>query len=242
MTSRLKKELIYLKRFLLNIFSPERVFKVSVQDCIAETGHSYGPNGNHFFTKALQAGDSKEELKGYLREYYKKFLVKSFNEFVNEDIGKPEGKLYFLPWEKDRIRELERFKGSHKAGPTNEADLEIIVDRLVNILNIVRTKGFKQKSIKDGIIRVQKLVNKDGKSKFIIRDGQHRLAIASYLEIKEVFVTYESVYYFRDKEESIILEKSVDSWPKVKSGLISREQALKYFNKVFNTTVGNENC
>lgn len=235
-----KKVLNRIRRSLLFFISPSRTFYVPIDKCITETGHSYGKNGNHFFIKALQRGESQEEIRHYLRDFYSKNIIKSFNDFVGERIDSKEGDDYFLPWEKDRIRPISKFLGSHKIGPTPSGSLDLIVKRLHDILVSIKKHGFKQKRHDNSIIRVQILKNEKGEIKYLVRDGQHRLAIASYLGVKNILVTLESVYFFRESEESIIDANQVLSWEKVKSGLITKDQALFYFNQIFNCNVNYE--
>ena len=111
-----RKKLPEIKRWLLNLaFRRSRLFKVNLSDCIEEFGHTYGKEGNHFFIRALRSGETKSQVVDFLREYYRKFTIKSFNETVGRNIGRKEGQMYFCPWEKGRIRPLSKFRPSHNS-------------------------------------------------------------------------------------------------------------------------------
>jgi len=228
-----KKRVKRYVRPVLNVFVPSRLMKISLKDCLVEDGHTYGPDGTHFFINALRNGEDLESIKSYLRDYYKSNHVQSFNMMIGSTISSPEGERYFLPWEDGRIRDLKKFELSHKAGPTSEEALDKIAQRLFRVLNKIKDEGFKQRSLIDGIIRVTLILDKEGNKKYLINDGHHRLAVASYLGIEKIYACYNSVYDFGEPEESIIKETEVESWPKVSSNLITKDQALVCFDKIF---------
>ena len=83
-------------------------------------------------------------------------------------------------------------------------------------------------------------------SKYIIRDGNHRIASLSYLGYKSIPVCYESEYWknsqLLEKVQKIFLKKKINyktpksfslkdskQWPHVKAGNISENDARKLF-------------
>jgi len=237
MIPKLRKKKNSIKRFFLNIiFQKNRVFEIPLNKCITEFGQSFGKDGDHFFVKSLNLTTDQNQINNELRNYYSTHHIKSFFDFIDKDCRNPDLlDMYFLPWEVSNIRPIEKFKGSHMIGPTPEDSIPKISIRLLNLLQSIKKQGFKKSRYGDNVVRVYELVNgKD--SKFIIKDGQHRISIASTLGISSIYASYNSVYYFRNKEESIINRDSVDNWPKVKNGMISKEDALTFFDKIYNNT------
>ena len=101
---------------------------------------------------------------------------------------------------------------------------------------------------------IKVLIN--NKTKYLIRDGNHRLACLSFLNYKSIPVCYESDYW---KPSALILSirklfkknnlifshskifqiKDVDQWPHVKEGVVSKKDAIKLFNYYYNKKYDN---
>ena len=249
---------LQLDRWLLNvIFNRSRIFKVCLRDCCDEFGHSFGANGSHFFVRALARGDSEAEVRSFLSAYYAAHPIRSFNQVVGHAIGDPVGEQYFCPWETERVRPLEKFAGSHKAGPTPEDALARIVSRLLAVLARIRARGFRQFSMLEGFPRVIAVINRSGRCRYIVRDGQHRAAVLSHLGYERMWVSYETDHWTpslpyrllarlaggdrrRCLPPRVVREDSVDAWPHVRSGRVTRDDALKYFQTMFGECV--ESC
>lgn len=230
--------------FLNNVFDKKRIFYVHLNECIDEFGNKFGKDGNHFFVSALRCGIDKSKILENLTQYYNENKIKSVNEILEKDIGHIYGEMYFLPWEKDRVRSLEKFLTSHKIGPTPKASVHIISNRLIKVFTKINFFGFHP-FLLNCFPRVIKV--KNGKSvKFIIRDGQHRVACLSYKGFKKIPVCYESDYwkpswvfiaiynFLKQKKIDYSHPKmfsidQIDDWPHVKNNVISKNDALKLF-------------
>ena len=183
-----------------------------------------------------------------LREYYENHTIRSFDEVIGSETGVEARGNYFCPWEFDRIRPLKKFITSHKIGPTSEDALAPIVYRLLKILDSIEKHGFITRLTWDGYPRVIEIVSLNGNRKYIIRDGNHRIASLSHLGWKSIRVCYErdhwsasrgfillyemirnKTYNEYNKHPREIREDQVEHWPHVLNRLVSREDALKYF-------------
>ena len=174
--------LLKIDRWLLNyIFNRNRIFTIALDECIDEFGNSFGNNGNHFFILALKSGEDYNSLSSFLTEYYANNQIRSFNQEIGHNIDSEEGKHYFCPWEENRIRPLKKFINSHKIGPTDKKAIPLIVERLVKILNIIKERNIPSWRFLDGCPRVIKIINKKNEVRYIVRDGNHRLSVFSYL-------------------------------------------------------------
>lgn len=242
------RRLAMLDRWLLNLLFPRRrLFRVRLDHCIDEFGHSFGQGGTHFFVAALRAGEDVEAIARHLGAFYAGFPIRSFNDTVGGSIGSPAGDCYFCPWEQARIRPLSKFEHSHKAGPTPDEALPAIAERLLGVLRTIRRDGFRQLSILGGIPQVIALEDRQGRRKYIMRDGQHRAAVLSHLGVDSMLASYPLVHFahswlFRalsraggaEKEyASIVREADAESWWHVRNGTVSIDDALKFFQSVF---------
>ena len=157
-------------------------------------------------------------------------------------------RLYFLPWENNRVRNLEKLFLSHKVGPTSIKTIEVIVDRLLKTLKKIQTFGFHP-FILNSFPRVIKVKNNDNE-KYIIRDGQHRLACLSFLGVKKIPVCYEAdhwkpsyfflkIYQLFNKKKisynhkKLFCIEQINNWPHIKDKVISKKDALKLFKHYY---------
>ena len=250
----IRQKAVLFERWLTNVLVHRKA--VLLNDCVEEFGHSFGHDGDHFFIQALKSGESVERIVAFLRSYYQRFRIQSFNQIVGHPLASEKGGQYFCPWEEARSRSLDRFLPSHKAGPTPDEYLPKIASRLLRTLSVIRTQGFRQLTVKDGIFRGYRIVDGQGRWRFVIRDGQHRAAVLSYLSaVSKVWVCYESQYFSpslyskvktmagRRKTPlvsylSVVDERHVDSWPWVASGEVDRDDAIAFFQAKFGRQFG----
>jgi hypothetical protein len=250
---------IQLDRWLLcTALDRTRIFPVDLSHCCDEFGNGFGTDGNHFFVRALAAGEDYDTVRAYLEEYYETHHIRSMNDTLGHDISDPAGAQYFCPWEADRIRPLSKFAGSHKIGPTPDDDLDRIDRRLLGVVASIRRRGFRQYAMLDGFPRIYTIVNRDNHRRHVIRDGQHRIAAISHLGHESVLACYEAHYWtpswaYRalsrvtspsrgagarpdSTTPRIVRADEIESWPHVREGRISAEEASVHFDKMFGDT------
>lgn len=232
-----------------HLFDRRRIFSVRLSDCIDEFGNTFGEKGTHLFIRALRQSREHERLKVILHEYYEQNRIKSVNQLVGRNIGHSTGDFFFLPWERGRVRPLDKFLASHKIGPTPQANLDAVVTRLINVVEYVGKRGYRPHLALDGYIRV--IGVKDGdRLRYLIRDGQHRASVLSHLGKEFIRVCFNSDYWARSifldslrrafgrhkdkyKALGLISKENVHEWPHVQSGVISAEDALAVFDALY---------
>ena len=185
-------------------------------------------------------------MRDVLREHYSAHTIQS-NETIGSDINHPYGDKYFLPWESDRVRPLNKFLLSHKIGPTPETRLPIILGRLNGVVNSIKENGLKQVWRKAGYIRLIRIVDIDNKELYMVRDGNHRLAGLSFLNFTHAMACLETRHWensapFRfvaritgRKSPSImadptVRESEVEEWPHVDR---VTDDAIKFLEQNF---------
>jgi len=242
---------LQLDRWLLNhIFQRQRIFPIDLDQCWDEYGGRYGAPQGHFLVRALVAGPDRARMADVLRGHYVRHPIKSFNQTVDCDIGDPAGQCYFLPWESGRIRPLERFLHSHKIGPTPDEALDPILDRLVNVLDSIQRRGLRQVWRWDGYARLFRFINNNNQEALVVRDGNHRLAVLSFLGHATTRACWDADHWRSSKifrlgaqlmgrpvpqefPATTVRESEVDQWPHVQSGLVSVEEARLFFQRSF---------
>lgn len=246
-----------LDRWLrFNLLNRKFSFKINLHDCIDEWGNTYGKSGSHIFIKLIDNGGIKKDSFNILKNWYADLNNQIERNLPVISDKNNQGNIYFCPWENNRIRPVKKFLGSHKIGPTPDEFINDIISRLEGIYNQIKKNGYKKKNILQiNLIRVIKVINKQGIEKYIIRDGQHRVAVLSSLNYSTIQVCFDADYhdnsrifkYFynlikkgnlaRDANGTKIVNiNEVEKWPHVLSGLISRDNASKQFNRLFEKT------
>ncbi|KUM52403.1 hypothetical protein [Rheinheimera sp. EpRS3] len=115
---------------------------------------------------------------------------------------------------------------SHAFGPvTKEAGLQE-VERLYKLLVKILNEGYNPEVNFDGYIRGY-IMRRGSESKFSVTAGQHRLAILSVLNYKNVLIK------FQPDMDRVVDVAEVETWPMVKNGMYSKQQALNIFNGIF---------
>ncbi len=253
---KLSKLILNIDRWLLNnIFDRKRIFEVRLSDCVDEFGNTFGKNGSHFFILALKKGEDFDSASNFLSQYYKDNRIVSFNEEIDCEIESIECQQYFCPWEEDRVRPLKKFNKSHKIGPTDSQYLPKIVSRLLCVLNLIKSSHLPSWRLLDGYPRVIKIIDKKQTEIFLIRDGNHRLSVYSYLGFDSIKVSYDAdhwrpsklfrlVYKLIKKHDyryshhlKTVKEIDVDSWPHVISGNVKSNDAIKFFQSRFGSVL-----
>ena len=249
----MKKIHLYDRWISMNITNRKQVMDIDLSECIDEFGNSFGKNGNHFFIQALNYNSNLKQAKDYLKQYYKNNKILSVDQVLKIKSKNIIGTMYYSPWEEGRARELSKFKNSHKIGPTPDEILDKITKRLFDLFFKIKKEGYSQVFRLNGYPRCFQLKINNKKPLYLCRDGQHRLAILSYLGFTKIKVCYEAdfweqssllkflVSFVRQKSNKlstrhlkIINPNVAKDWPHVKEQNICEKDAVKFFYKKFN--------
>lgn len=247
----LSKPCMDIERWALNVlYRRKRLFRIDLTTLIDEQGYSYGPCGTSLFVQALQHAKTREALKQWLAEAYETRVIQSFDETIGRISGSSIGHMYFTPWDVGRVRPLEKFLSSGRAGPTPTEFLDPIVDRLYGLYEDIQNRGFKQLRRPDDILRVYTLIAENGEIKHVVRDGNHRASILSNIGVRNVLACYESTHFQLSaarrllrkpqvKQQmylNVVHEADVAKWPHVQSNDVSEHAAREFFGAIFNRT------
>jgi hypothetical protein len=198
---------------------------------------------------SLIGGDEKEAIRRRLMGFYSLYRPASAAEVLGaaaEEIpmlGDQPPWVVIKPWEdmsvQERIEKIIRTErednsqvstapmsvehGCNFCGPVSGEKLSVEAERLYKIMKSVIKNGFMRHDFKDGDIRADILVQTSGNWKWLVKSGQHRVAVLSALGYRE----------FPIRVESIVCRDEVDFWPQVLAGNYSREMALRVFDNIF---------
>jgi len=223
-------------------------FLADIKKCVDPYGNSYG-DGWQFFASIVKNIDlrPREEIISSFVKYleitahytaFDGFRLKFKGSVRLRDFS-PGCLAFLVPWSpsdvnlvQKRVSEIIRKESlvpGHKVregNPLKEPQYlaENHLRRLYELRNSIREKGFDW--FRDSEDPVQGYVlTRNSDYRILIFSGQHRVAVLSGLDHKNVTIRFVNKY--------IITESGVDDWPLVRQGLWDREDALLYFNHLF---------
>ncbi|MBS9522523.1 hypothetical protein KIH41_07085 [Litoribacter ruber] len=122
------------------------------------------------------------------------------------------------------LGEVGEIKGHLKKGPVSLGFGKITFQRFIKIYNSIRHNGYQPEKLGSGHIN-GRLYVRDGKDyRVAISAGKHRVAVLQALGYSKIPVKLSTV---------IIKREDVDFWPNVRNGNYSKEDALAYFDRIF---------
>jgi len=207
-------------------------FKVYTKECVDRLAGLFHGNTNtdgyspiYGLAWALVRSGSRSEAFNYLEDYYQNVneIVVSSERYVvlSDESGDASTSEFKLPWEGcGRI--------SHKTrlyGPVDKNYINSEIDRTLRLLRSIEKKGYRSKASTDPI-RGYLLINED-QYRFVVKGGQHRVAVLSALGFDEVDVTWQPNW------PRIIIKDHSKWWPHVRDGSIDVHRALDEFDRFF---------
>ena len=163
-----------------------------------------------------------------LGKFLKNFCPKNIYDLLNiNNVNLP---IFVYPWGNFKDGKLKHYKSplnSRFCGPSTDDFIKKEFKRTISLYLGMKSKGYKPNIYPNSFISGSWLISKNGIKKFVVTQGNHRMAILSHLKYKRVDV--------RINRSSIktIYETNLKNWPAVKNGKLSQENALKIFNYFF---------
>lgn len=247
------KEYDHILDVVYDNYGREKLITVPLKDCRFMHFHSYiaKPDSNSPFIQT-----TKDYLNGVVYTYEGSALEKFYSTFqpknVQEALGLGElaNKTFagmhpsstILPW--SSLTPEERFRGvnlieitenldsrkfmdasfGHKhLGPVHLEKGKLEFTRLTNITEIIKKDGFKWFKKAGKNINVTLLIS-NNKVCYSLVHGNHRVAALSALGFKKVVICLSGM---------IVRREDASSWPAVRKGYYTEEEALLVFDKVF---------
>jgi hypothetical protein len=118
-------------------------------------------------------------------------------------------------------------RGHIKGGPVTEAFGEITFRRIARLHDSVRDTGYRPESSPGGHLRGQCFV-RNGDFCVVVGSGKHRVCALLALGWEKIPVRFGA-----PKLPVVTRREEVDSWPQVREGLYTRDEALSEFDALF---------
>ena len=198
-------------------------------------GCSFGRAGWNHLVEFLREYDARSGLRwddSILHRYHKNFHPASVCDLLNLPLPDAcEIPLFTYPWgtfvlnQPDRHRQVER---SRFCGPSTDEFIEAEHHRTIRLYQQMRRNGYTPWRYGCSFINGSFLVDRAGETRFVVMQGNHRLAALAALGVRRVRVRTEPQLLLTQVDE-----REVDQWPLVRSGKCSRWAALAIFRLYF---------
>jgi hypothetical protein len=209
--------------WLLETISPEVATNIF--------GCSFGDRGWHHLRRTFEEYDknpdqSLEETS--LWKYLREFTPNSISTIAQINSGNPLP-LFVYPWV-----DLHRLKKTTKhplqsrfCGPSNHEFIEKEYHSSIDLYKNLNHNGYKPYHFPNSFISGTWLIAENGEKRFVVMQGNHRMAALAHLRYSEIKV--------RANREIVpfVFEKDRSKWPQVTNGMCSEEHALAVFQFFF---------
>jgi hypothetical protein len=208
---------------------------VAPESCSSLFAASFGSSGWHHIRCTLEEFDRSPEV-GYrdttLYRYLMRFCPTSISDFARPGDGQ-KLPLFVYPWGTFRVGEETTTKDpwrSRFCGPSTDDFVREEFDRTIALYRRMREEGYQPRRFPHSFIGGTWLERGDGRRRFVVLQGNHRMAILAHLGYSAIAVRPLRGWLARVREED------VKSWPSVRSGACSVDHALGIFSLFFDQT------
>lgn len=211
-------------------------FFINIKKFSSFEGSYYFNGKDPLVNTALQIIDNNK-LKAedsYLFNYYKQFQPKTYGDVYKlkktNKLHILESTNHFHPW--IHLYPTNQFRAG-LFGPKHITNVQHRLIRLKNLINNINKFGYKP-SLNDIIEGYVLLKNND--HRFLITGGHHRVAVLTAFHMNNNSIYNKILVNYDNTRVKIrfVNENDVDKWPGVKSGYLSKHDALEMFNSYFN--------
>lgn len=205
---------------------------VCMQDATTIFGCSYGNEGWHHICRTLDEYDANpllEPVASTLGLYLTRFRPQSISTLAGVVDEEPLP-LFTYPWGTFTSRSIDTPKDpwtSRFCGPSTERFVEEEYRRTVQLYSEMRQNGYRPAQFPNSFIQGVWLEANDGCRRFVVLQGNHRLAILAHMKIDRVAVRViaKSLGYVREAE--------IEKWSLVANGRCSVDNARRIFKLFF---------
>jgi hypothetical protein len=206
--------------------------KINITEAKTIFGASFSTNGWHHICCTLKEYDINPNIDYQDTSMYA--FLKYFNPESISDLAdihaRPNLNLFVYPWGTFRHGEYVSKKNKYLSrfcGPSSDQFVKDEFERTISLYENIKKTGYKPWRYGNTFIGGTFLINQHGFRRFIVLQGNHRMAIFAHLGIKNIQVRGIKGYL------SEIKENEMSQWLLVKSGLCSLDAAKKIFDMFF---------
>lgn len=214
---------------------PWRQWTIAPDTATTLFGCSFGDAGWHHIRRTLQEYDSDPSLKvrdSTMWRYLSDFRPDSISSLAGVS-GESPLPLFEYPWgtfSGSYVRGPKDPLKSRFCGPSEQAFIEEEFDRTLSLYASLRRTGYRPDTYPNAYIGGTWLVAEDGRRRFVVMQGNHRMAVLSHLGLRDIAV--RNVRQAR----TAVRESELPQWEKVRRGECSAGHARRVFHYFFENT------
>jgi hypothetical protein len=210
---------------------PWRQWAIVPEEATTIFACGYGSDGWHHLRRTLMEIDDDPEIKPQattLWRFLKDFQPASISELV--PYSGQSLPLFVYPWGTFQDGILESNKSVEKSrfcGPSQDAFIIDEFNRMKTLYAQMKKNGYRPTTFPNSFIGGTWLIRTDGQRRFVVLQGNHRMAVLAHLGYREIAVRAMSGFL------ATVLEKDIKEWPLVQRGLCNEHQAVAIFHLFF---------
>lgn len=215
---------------------PWKQHHITATEATTLFGCSYGDHGWHHLRKTLEEYDANAGLdvrETTLFRYLTQFCPASICDLVDWPPDEPPLPLFVYPWgtfKKGETRSSKTTATSRFCGPSSPEFVTEEYERTIRLYEAMKRMGYRPWDFSNTFIAGTLLLKTNGDRRFVVLQGNHRLAILAHLGVAEIPVR-DVVGYV-----PVIREAEAPQWPLVADATCRVESALRIFNLFFEST------
>ena len=207
-------------------------YDLTSSDVTTIFGCSFGDAGWHHIRRTLQEFDENPNIavgETTLAQYLKNFSPTSISSLagVTEEEPLP---LFVYPWgtfTNGAVSTTKPLGNSRFCGPSSDEFIADEFGRIIKLYTKLREEGYQPTKYPHSYLCGTWLHALDGRKRFVVMQGNHRMAILAHLKTSPIAVRTSKLALRH------IREADITRWPLVSSGRCSVISAKKIFNYFF---------
>lgn len=211
---------------------PWRQRCISPENATTIFGCSFGNAGWHHLRRTLHQLDSRPDLvsaESVLGCYLERFCPVSISTLAGVVDEEPLP-LFVYPWGtfNEGVAENQKNPWSSRfCGPSTTDFIDAEFRRTIKLYAEMRVNGYQPTRFPNSYIGGTWLEAKDGRRRFVVMQGNHRMAVLAHLKVGAVDVRTipQALAYVRESE--------ITQWPLVVNRRCSTDHARQVFNLFF---------
>jgi len=212
---------------------PWRQRSVSLEITTNIFGCSFGPCGWHHLVEMLKEYKANPDIfwrDTTLYRYHKNFKPKSIRDLVvTSEQTVCNIPLFTYPWGTFVVGQAEKnVLNSRFCGPSTDEFIEAEYLRIITLYEQVKENSYKPWRYGHGFIGGTFMIDRNGRRRFVVMQGNHRMAVLASLGVRQVKVRTYPGFLLTE-----VREGDVHRWPLVRDGRCTPDAALAIFRMYF---------
>ena len=211
------------------IFSLLKIRLINLDQIVTIFGQGFTPGCNHPLVETIKAYKNNPKIKytkTKLYTFHKNFAPKNTNEALGIK-SKTTLPIFKYPWGYFRLNARKKSQiTSGFCGPSSDQLISNEFNKIISLYNDIKDNGYKTIT-KRSIIGGTFLIKNNGKKKFVVLQGNHRISVLSVLGQKKVLVYTMKGYH------QYIEESSLEKLVKLNKVDCPKDLSRKVFNSFF---------